>query len=823
MQLRDGICAAGLAIWLFNVGCDGEPAVQPPAVAVDAEVDAALQPDAMPVPDVTVDAVQPPPDVEGPAWPARADLTVVRLEAHRVILSWPNATDLGGVVRYEVRQDDVVVETVEGDLTAVEIAGLAPGVDYLFRVSAVDPSDNVSVNDPFVAVTTPDERGPIWPDGSVLTAAEITDSSLTLGWTAASDDVGVTGYRLYRDNIELDTTDAEVTDYAVTGLDATVSYTFRVEAEDAAGNRSFGGPWTRVELLDVEAPEWPPNGRIEASRITASGLTLGWTPATDNVGVVQYAVYQGGVALGVTQPPVTWLAVDDLAPWRDYTFTVTATDGAGNTSEAALSVSASTPDDSTPTWPAGAAIAVSDPQVTQITLGWSAAEDDVGVSGYRVYQDLVRVAELGPDERDWTAVGLSQAFAYLFSVQAVDAAGNESRDGPELRVRLNDQSPPVWPAVGTLTVSDVGATSVRLVWPAATDDIGVAAYPVWANDQLVRTVDGATTDIVLEGLLPNTDYVFSVTASDAAGNEAAMALTAAATTLDLPPPAWPVDSVLTPERVDVDAVVLSWAPVPEESVQFTVWQDGQLVETVDAPLNRAAIGGLESATEYRFQVQAVGPTGLSSADGPVADVTTLDGDAPTWPADAILSVQAVGPTHVTLGWSAAEDGVAVTEYVVYDADGQVAATTAGNILTARLDELAPETDYVFRVEARDAAGNESVGGPVVNATTERAPPMGPTTAEVFAGLGPSCGPCHAAGAQERIAYFASEQAFSQLIATNGAYVQPGNPDGSLLVQLLEGTAEGVWTQMPLPPSPPFSQMPDVQITMADIRLWIVGL
>ena len=54
------------------------------------------------------------------------------------------------------------------------------------------------------------------------------------------------------------------------------------------------------------------------------------------------------------------------------------------------------------------------------------------------------------------------------------------------------------------------------------------------------------------------------------------------------------------------------------------------------------------------------------------------------------------------------------------------------------------------------------------------------------------------------------------------HVVPGDPDGSLLVQLLEGTAMGgTFTQMPL--SVKFVDMPDTQISIGEIRAWISAL
>lgn len=90
------------------------------------------------------------------------------------------------------------------------------------------------------------------------------------------------------------------------------------------------------------------------------------------------------------------------------------------------------------------------------------------------------------------------------------------------------------------------------------------------------------------------------------------------------------------------------------------------------------------------------------------------------------------------------------------------------------------------------------------------------------GLEASCKGCHAEGPR---GYFASLQAFEDLLAYNPAVVTPGDPDGSRLVQLLEGSAKGAYAQMPISGSS-YSKLAaegKATLTMAAIRSWIQGL
>jgi hypothetical protein len=94
------------------------------------------------------------------------------------------------------------------------------------------------------------------------------------------------------------------------------------------------------------------------------------------------------------------------------------------------------------------------------------------------------------------------------------------------------------------------------------------------------------------------------------------------------------------------------------------------------------------------------------------------------------------------------------------------------------------------------------------------------TGRVYLGLRPSCVGCHGAGANQ--AFFASEAAFRALLVSNPAFVRPGDPAGSLLVQLLRGTAAGPYRQMPTAGAA-YADLPGIPISMAEVERWITGL
>lgn len=83
-------------------------------------------------------------------------------------------------------------------------------------------------------VTTTDTTAPTAPTN--LVSANITSTGFTLSWSASTDNVGVTGYNIYQNGV-LKTT-VSGTSASVSGLTASTTYTFTVNAKDAAGNTS---------------------------------------------------------------------------------------------------------------------------------------------------------------------------------------------------------------------------------------------------------------------------------------------------------------------------------------------------------------------------------------------------------------------------------------------------------------------------------------------------------------------------------------------------------------------------------------------------------
>ncbi len=180
----------------------------------------------------------------------------------------------------------------------------------------------------------PDMQSPSPPTG--LTKTGSTGTSISIAWTASTDNVGVTGYGNYRDGALIAI--GPGTTYTYVGLTCGTTYTLAVDASDAAGNRSPTAALTASTnaCTDTQAPTAPTGLATTGSSTTS--ISVAWTASTDNVGVAGYDLYSAGSKLGTTSS--TSYTYSGLKCGTSYTLGVDAYDSAGNVSSTAKIVAA---------------------------------------------------------------------------------------------------------------------------------------------------------------------------------------------------------------------------------------------------------------------------------------------------------------------------------------------------------------------------------------------------------------------------------------------------------------------------------------------------
>jgi len=134
-----------------------------------------------------------------------------------------------------------------------------------------------------------------------LTATAASFSQVNLTWTASTDNVGVTGYQIFRNGSQIGTTSSN--NYADTGLSPSTLYTYTVAAFDAAGNTS--APSTPASATTPAAPPGTiifVQGTAQDCGAAAATCTVNWPGANKagNLLILALRVGGGGGAVTVT-------------------------------------------------------------------------------------------------------------------------------------------------------------------------------------------------------------------------------------------------------------------------------------------------------------------------------------------------------------------------------------------------------------------------------------------------------------------------------------------------------------------------------------------
>ncbi len=372
----------------------------------------------------------------------------------------------------------------------------------------------------------PDTQAPSVPTS--LAASNITQTSLSLTWSASTDNVAVTGYDVYQNSIKISTSPITATNYAVTGLTAGTTYSYYIVARDAAnnisGNSNVINPTTQSP--DTEPPTAADN--LTASSISYNSFSLSWNAATDNVGVSGYNVFVNGNKVNGASITGTSYTVTGLAELTTYTIYVLALDQAGNnTASSTIDVTTTkAPDMQAPAPPSNlSAVAVTG---TSLILDWTASTDNVGVAGYDVYQNNVKINSTPVAGTGYNVSGLTNATSYSFYIKAFDDAGNFSANSNTLNITTPDTQAPASPS--NLAASGVTASTLTLTWSAATDNVAVTGYDVYQNNNKINVTPINALSYNVTGLAAVTSYDFYVVARDAAGNLSASSNTINVTT-----------------------------------------------------------------------------------------------------------------------------------------------------------------------------------------------------------------------------------------------------------------------------------------------------
>ncbi|HEY7292623.1 MAG TPA: fibronectin type III domain-containing protein [Vicinamibacterales bacterium] len=501
----------------------------------------------------------------------------------------------------DILEDRIVTATGSYSATAT----LAPSGQWIMQLVA------------FRAAPTgpPDTQAPTAP--TTLAATATSGTQINLGWTASTDNVGVTSYLIERCQGAACATFAQVgtasgVAFSNTGLTNGTSYSYRVRASDAAGNLSPYSNTATASTPDTQAPSAPAALAVTASSTTQ--INLAWTASTDNVGVTSYLIERcQGVGCSTFAQVGTSSSASfgntGLTASTSYSYRVRATDAAGNLSGYSNVATASTPaapDTQAPAAPSTLNAAAT--SASQINLTWTASTDNVGVTSYLIERcqgtGCSSWAQIGTATTPlFASTGLLASTSYSFRVRATDAAGNLSdySNVATTSTQAADTQAPTAPS--NLSASASVSTQVALTWTASTDNVAVTSY-------LIERCQGAACSTFAQiatisavsfndtAVSASTSYSYRVRATDAAGNLGSYSNVASVTTPTAATAAFVQSNSATPQTSQATVVV-----------PFTGVQSAGDLNVVVVGWN-SSVGTVQSVTDSRGNsyALAVGPT-----------------------------------------------------------------------------------------------------------------------------------------------------------------------------------------------------------------------
>jgi trimeric autotransporter adhesin len=514
----------------------------------------------------------------------------------------------------------------------------------------------------------------------------------------------------------------------VTGLTNGTSYTFTVTSTNFQGTGLPSTPSNAV--VPAAVPGAPTMGTATGGNAQASVAFT--APASDGgSAITSYTVTatdtttpaNGGQTESGSASP---LVITGLTNGDSYTFTVTATNGAG-TGPASSASNAVVP----AAVPGAPTIGTTTGGNAQASVAFTAPASDGGspITSYTVTATDSTTPGNGGQTKSGSAsplvvTGLTNGDSYTFTVTATNGAGTGAASSASTAV-----VPDTIPGAPTIRTATAGNTQASVAFTAPASDGGsaITSYKVTATDSTTpanggQTKSGSASPLVITGLTNGDSYTFTVTATNAVGT----GLASSASNVVVPDSVPGTPTHVTAARGDTQATVAFTPPASDGGSPITSYKVAAIDstnpahggQTVPGPSSPMVISDLTNGDTYTFTVTATngaGPGLASSPSNPVVPAGVPG--APT----KVTATRGNGRATVAFTPPASDGGAAITSYRVAASDGRTVIGSASPLVVTGLTN---DDRYTFTVTATNSVGTGPASSPskaVVPATTPGAP------------------------------------------------------------------------------------------------------
>ena len=483
--------------------------------------------------------------------------------------------------------------------------------------------------------------------------------------------------------------------YTQSSLIPNTAYTVKFEAKDAVGNIS---QQTKSICTKAQTPV------LAVSNPQLSSLDVSATASDLNPSNTQYQIACGTKYVsqsGALATSADWITltnkkitVTGLSPNTSYNFTAKARNAENTETAVSTAVSGLTLPQA-PTGLTGTSTS------NTVTLNWSAV---AGATGYDVMLDETTTVNTGTSTA-YTHGSLQPKSTHTYKVRARNSAGT----GPWSNSISQTTKSSIPGVPQNLRATTITNAAITLKWDTVT---GADSYQLKIDNAAPINVGTATT-YTHNGLAADSQHTYQVCAVNDGGSST---YSTPVLTVRTQPniPAVPSNIKVTPK---VTELVITWDKVTgAESYDIAVGANNEIVGTVAGTVNTFTYTGLIPNTQYAITVRAENTAGESDWSVPVS-AKTLQAAPDTAP---VLSGNATKDT-ITLTWNAVNGADSYDLEITKTADNGITAVNDIAVTNYSHTNLIPNTEYSYRIRAKNSGGEGIWSQPLVISTKPDVP------------------------------------------------------------------------------------------------------
>lgn len=642
------------------------------------------------------------------------------------------------------------ITTVGSSLSSVAV-GLTPGLSHLFLVLPIDGNGNPMDEGLDISVDA-------LPHSVIdLRITNVQHTRISLNWESVNDQSSLPGtlyHDIYRNNEKIATIDGQSTSYTDHGLTPSTKYEYYVIARigDTPSEKSNTATGTTLEVYDDTMVRFEsilfPSEVITHSQQVNEQITVAEfnNKSTQFIHLIfdesrnTYQLFnkETGAVFGIDPDDNTTIIMQDNMAQDDqfwylnqienttfelenykYNNKVLVVDENRTTQLSDKTESSKAQqfnlliDNEPPTAPKD--LTYLDLTDSSVRLKWSPSEDNVGVSGYLVYNESHLIGQVDGKTTEYAVSDLLSYTDYLFSVVAIDHSGNQSESSDILELKTKPKAPT------NLSAKGLTQTSFTLYWENSEAAEVITGYEIYQDETLIRTVDKNTLSLSVENLDTAMYYTFTVKAKTAVNSSlASEKLTIKTQSLPL------YEIVKGYSLADNEIIITLDRASYEGHNRIVLLNEGEYVgETYN---NRFFYASLVNSTEDTVDIRF--RTNTTTDDLTLEIRSGQPGEQQTDVLETLSILPLSTPKNfrydeiddssVRLSWEPGDNHSSETGFEIYQ-DEKYIQTVPASENTFVVDNLQSATDYKFTVKARVGSQISQPSNKVEITTLPKAP------------------------------------------------------------------------------------------------------